>query len=90
MLLKARIDAPGALHHIVIRGIERGRIFSNDQDRDNFIERLADIVTETKTSCFDWALIPDHAHILLQTPLTMIMSRLLTGDAVLYNRRHRQ
>ena len=90
MLRKARIDAPGALHHIVIRGIERRRIFSNDQDRDHFIERLADIVTETKTSCFDWALIPDHAHILLQTPLTMIMSRLLTGDAVLYNRRHRQ
>lgn len=87
MPLKARIDAPGALHHIVIRGIERGRIFSNDQDRDNFIELLADIVTETKTSCFAWVLIPNHAHILLQTPLTMIMNRLLTGYAVAYNRR---
>jgi hypothetical protein len=31
-----RIDAPGALHHIIVRGIERRRIFSNDQDRDNF------------------------------------------------------
>ncbi len=93
MLRKARIDAPGALHHIIIRGIERRRIFSNDQDRDNFIERLADIVTETKTLCFGWALIPNHAHILLrtgQTPLTMIMSRLLTGYAVSYNRRHRR
>jgi REP element-mobilizing transposase RayT len=85
---KARIDALNALHHIIFRGIERRRIFSNDQDRDNFIERLADIVTETKTSCFDWALIPDHAHILLQTPLTMIMSRLLTGYAVSYNRQY--
>jgi len=87
---KARIDALAALHHIIIRGIERGRKFSNNRDRDNFIELLADIVTEPKTSCFDWALIPNHAHILLQTPLTKIMSRLLTGYTVSYDRRHRQ
>ena len=42
MLRNACIDAPGALHHIIIRGIERLRIFSDDQDRDNFVERLAD------------------------------------------------
>ena len=59
---KARIDAPGALHHIIVRGIERRRIFSDDQDRDNFVERLGNIVTETQTFCFAWALIPNHAH----------------------------
>ncbi|MCP4625530.1 MAG: hypothetical protein GY850_18745 [bacterium] len=58
---KARIDAPGALHHIIVRGIERRRIFSDDKDRDNFVERLGDIVTETQTCCFAWALIPNHA-----------------------------
>ena len=52
MPLKARIIAPGALHHIIVRGIERRRIFSDDQDRDNFIEQLGDIVTETETFCF--------------------------------------
>ena len=56
----ARIDAPGALHHIIVRGIERRRIFSDDQDQDNFVERLGDIVTETQTCCFAWALIPNH------------------------------
>jgi REP element-mobilizing transposase RayT len=82
MPLKARIDAPVALHHIIVSGIKRRRIFLGDQDRDNFIEQLADIVTKTKTICFSWALIPNHANLLLrtgQTPLTMIMSRLLTG-----------
>ena len=90
---KARIDAPGALHHLIIRGIERRRIVTDDQDRDNFIERLGEIVTETKTFCFAWALIPNHAHILLrsgQTPLATVMRRLLTGYAVWYNRRHRR
>ncbi len=35
---KARIDAAGALHLIIVRGIERRRIFSDYQDRDNFVE----------------------------------------------------
>jgi len=34
---KSRIDAPGALHHIITRGIERNKIFQNDFDRDNFL-----------------------------------------------------
>ena len=90
---KARIDAPGALHHIVIRGIERRHIFTHDQDRDNFIGRLGDIVTETKTFCFAWALMPNYAHILLRTGQTepaTVMRRLLTGYAVSNNRRHRR
>jgi len=36
----AKTYAPSALHHIIIRGIERQRIFSDDQDRDNFVDRL--------------------------------------------------
>ena len=39
---KARIDAPGALHHIIIRRIEGRRIFSDERDRDNFVDRLGD------------------------------------------------
>jgi len=37
---QARIDAPGALHHIIIRGIERKKIFKDDVDRNTFLERL--------------------------------------------------
>ena len=90
---KARIDAPGALQHIIIRGIERRKIFNDDTDRENFIDRVDDIVTDTKTFCFGWALIPNHAHLLLRTgktPISTVMRRLLTGYAVSYNRRHRR
>ena len=57
---KSRIDAPGALHHIIVRGIERKTIFKDDADRDNFLERLQNILTDSNTSCFAWALIPNH------------------------------
>ena len=90
---KARIDAPGALHHIICRGIERKRIFRNDVDRDSFLERLGEILLDTSTSCFAWALIPNHFHLLLRTgstPIATVMRRLLTGYAVTFNHRHRR
>ncbi|MGD8889526.1 MAG: transposase [Desulfobacterales bacterium] len=90
---KARIDAPGALHHIIVRGIERRKIFFDNADRENFLERLGIILTETRTPCFAWALIPNHLHLLLRTgstPIANVMRRLLTGYAVTFNRRHRR
>lgn len=90
---KARIDAPGALHHIIVRGIERRKIFYDDEDRDNFLERLGTVLTDTETPCYAWALIPNHAHVLLKTgttPIATVMRRLLTGYAVSFNRRHRR
>ena len=38
---RARIDAPGAFHHIIIRAMERRKIFLDDQDRREFVDRLA-------------------------------------------------
>lgn len=88
---QARIDAPGALHHVICRGIERKRIFRDDVDRDRFIERLGSILVNTSTTCLAWALIPNHFHLLLRTgptPIASVMRRLLTGYAVTFNHRH--
>lgn len=67
---KFRIDAPGALHHIVVREIEQRKIFLDDLDRENFIERVGMVLTESHTPCFAWALIPNHVHLLLRTGTT--------------------
>jgi REP element-mobilizing transposase RayT len=88
---KARIDAPGAVQHIIIRGIERKKIFRNDADRSNFLDRLGNIIPETQTDCYAWALIPNHVHLLLRTgttPIATVMRRLLTGYAVSFNRKY--
>lgn len=89
----ARIDAPGALHHIICRGIERRKIFLDDSDRNEFIDRLSTIVNETSTPVYAWALIPNHFHLLLRTgkvPISIVMRRLLTGYALFFNGRHRR
>ena len=90
---KARIDAPGALQHIIVRGIERRKIFKDDTDRINLLDRLGKVFSETGTKCFAWALIPNHFHLLLRTGaclLATVMRRLLTGHAMNFNRRHRR
>ena len=90
---KSRIDAPGCLHHIIARGIERSDIFKDNKDRKNFLDRFGAIIKETDTRCYAWALIPNHFHLLLKTgkvPIATVMRRLLTGYAVVHNRRHRR
>jgi len=44
----ARLDAPGVLHHIMIRGIERRKIFLDDKDRENFLSRLEKLLPAIK------------------------------------------
>jgi hypothetical protein len=38
-----RLDAPGTLHHIIVRGIERRRIFESDRDREGFLDRRGEV-----------------------------------------------
>jgi len=89
----ARLDAPGTLHHVMIRGIEGRPIVDDEKDREDFVSRLGKLATETGTSIYAWALMSNHAHILLRsgpTGLSYLMRRLLAGYAVAYNRRHRR
>lgn len=88
---QARLDAPGTLHHVIIRGIERGDIVADDGDRGNFVTRMGKLSKETDTVVYAWALLTNHAHILLRSSsfgLSKYMRRLLTGYAVSYNLKH--
>jgi len=77
----------------MIRGIERKKIFRDNKDRDNLLERISSLIPETNTVCYAWALLPNHAHFLFRTgdvELSTLMRRLLTGYAVSFNRRHKR
>jgi len=89
----ARLDAPGVLHHVMGRGIERKEIFLNSLDRNDFIARLAKLAQDGAWDVYAWALLPNHFHLLCKTqqqPLSYSMRKLLTGYAVNFNRRHRR
>jgi REP element-mobilizing transposase RayT len=85
---KSRLDAPGVLQHVIVRGIEKRKIFLDETDRHLFVKRLAELLSATETDCLSWALIPNHFHLLLRSGnngLANFMRRLLTGYAIKFN-----
>jgi len=88
-----RLDMPGALHHIMVRGINKTDIFKDDQDRVNFLQRLGENIIESKGSVYAWVLMDNHTHILFKSGergISTVMRRLLTWYAVYFNRRHKR
>ena len=87
----ARLDAPGVLHHVMGRGIEKRPIFLTDEDRNDFLTRLGHLAEEGRFSVYAWVLLPNHFHLLCKTgkqPLARSMRSLLTGYVVNFNKRH--
>ena len=89
----ARLDIPGVLQHVIVRGIEKRRIFLDNKDRWLFFDRFSNLLLETNTDCLAWALLSNHIHLLLRPntfKLSTFMRRLLTGYAVTFNLRHQR
>jgi len=75
----------------MVRGLERRAIFRDDVDRADFVARVAALVPATGLTVYAWALLPNHAHLVVRTgtrPLPRVMRALLTGYAGAFNRRH--
>lgn len=88
-----RLDIPGLLHHVIVRGVERRQIFLDDQDRSFFLGRFSKLLQETQTDCLAWSLLTNHFHVLLRpnsSSLATFMRRLLTSYAVTFNLRHKR
>ncbi|MBM4349148.1 MAG: transposase [Deltaproteobacteria bacterium] len=88
-----RLDAPGALHHIMGRGVERTNIFRTDQDREDFLNRLSGLCLDGNLKVYAWSLLSNHFHLLVRTarqPISKSMRKLLTGYVVNFNLRHKR
>ncbi|MBS3920899.1 MAG: transposase [Deltaproteobacteria bacterium] len=90
---QSRLDAPGALHHVMGRGIERTYIFRIDRDREDFLNRLAGLCAGGDLIVYAWCLLSNHFHLLVRTarqPISRSMKKLLTGYVVNFNLRHKR
>jgi putative transposase len=86
-----RLDAPGEIHHVAARGIERGSIFRDDLDRADLLVRIARVTVEERLRVYAWSFLPNHVHLLVRSgprPLGRCLQRILTGYAMRFNRRH--
>jgi putative transposase len=62
-----RIQFPGAFYHITCRGIERRKIFIDDQERCQFLSYLSESLDTYQVVLHAYILMPNHFHLLIQT-----------------------
>ena len=63
-----RLDFEGALWHVTARGNERKEIVRDDVDRETFVRILASVVQRYGWSLHGWVLMPNHYHLVVETP----------------------
>lgn len=86
-----RIEAPGAIHHVVARGNERKAIYRDATDKLRFLEILGLTSTRYGWRVLAYCLMGNHYHLLVQTPnanLARGMRELNGVFAQAFNRRH--
>ena len=86
-----RIEYPGAVYHLTSRGNERRAIFTDDQDREGFLDLLHQVNRRYHWLCHAYCLMENHYHLLIETPegnLSLGMRQLNGVYTQTFNRRH--
>ena len=63
-----RIEYPGAYYHLTDRGVERRSIFTGDSDFVGFLDIVARLRPRYAIEVVAYCLMPNHYHLLIQTP----------------------
>jgi REP element-mobilizing transposase RayT len=88
-----RIEFPGALYHVTVRGDRQERIYEDDQDRERFLEILGEVITRCNWVCHAYCLMNNHFHLVIETPdgnLAKGMRQLNGVFTQASNRKHRR
>lgn len=88
-----RLQFPGAIYHLVSRGNLRQKIFHDDGHYERLTRGLEEEVQRSGWEVFAFCWMPNHIHVLLQTPapnLSAGMQHLLSGYANWYAKRNRK
>jgi putative transposase len=64
-----RIQYPGAVYHVTVRGNERKEIFRGDEDRQNFLKILSISLRIYYVKFSAYVLMENHFHLLVETPM---------------------
>ncbi|MBU4452912.1 transposase, partial [Patescibacteria group bacterium] len=63
-----RIEFPGALYHVMSRGNARQDIYTDDNDRREFLKNLEHCIKFHNLICHAYCLMGNHYHLLVETP----------------------
>jgi len=91
--LREKIDAPGALYHIVCRGVNQCRIFRAVRDYKKFLAVLEKAKNRFGFYLYSYNLLPNHVHFSIEVgdiSVSEIMHYINGYYAGYFNRRHKR
>jgi putative transposase len=86
-----RVEYAGALHHVMSRGNDGIPIFRDDEDRQLFLDLLAQEIVRSGWILHEYCLMTNHYHLAIETPegtLSTGMHRFLGRYVQRFNKRH--
>ena len=92
MARKPRVQFPGALYHVIVRGNKGQRVFRREADFNLYLKLLGEYKEAFDFLLFAYALMPTHVHLLVEArdkPLSGFMQRLQFRYTRNYNIRYR-
>jgi REP element-mobilizing transposase RayT len=92
MARKLRIEYEGAVYHVMNRGDRSEAIFKDNRDRELFMEALGQVCEKTGWQVHSWCLMPNHFHLVVETPRANLVSGMrwfLAAYTSRFNRRHK-
>jgi len=85
------VEYPDAVYHVTARGNEKKAIYRDDRDRERFLAALGETVERFGVVVHAYCLMPNHYHLLLQTPRANLSTAAgWTTYSIRFNRRHRR
>ena len=86
-----RLEAPGVVYHVVVRGNERRAVFRDDSDRARYLARLVHYREKFGFRLLAFCLMDNHVHLAVEAgrhPLSRIMAGVQFTYTQYFNRRH--
>ena len=97
----ARIYSESGIYHVILRGINRQKIFAHDEEKEKFVSILQryfagdDIPPQKRKNyqgrLFAFCILDNHIHLLMEESklgISNLMQRISTAYAIFFNRRH--
>ena len=91
MARAARVKSESGIYHVMLRGINRQRIFLDEEDNQRFLFILRKCREISGFRLYAYCLMKNHVHLLIQTgeePIEQVMKRISTRFVVWYNAKY--
>ena len=92
MARRARLDLAG-FHHVVNRGVAKGKIYKGADDKDKFLEILCKACRVYKVNVHNYCLMDNHYHLFVETTsqnLSLFMRQINGNYAIYFNKKYKR